>query len=91
MTSALVNMRLSLAPQRVERSMGNTSYYFDTKLGAHVVEHVDTSDDGRCDKALFYGPDARAMAYVFARTYYGSSVAALTAEEQSKIAEALNA
>jgi hypothetical protein len=46
-------------------------YKTDDGSEGWVVEHCDPDDDGRCDKAVFYGPEAERQAVDFLRYEYG--------------------
>jgi hypothetical protein len=46
------------------------AYKLSDGSGGWVVERCDPQDDGRCDKAVFYGPEAERQAADFLRYEY---------------------
>ena len=52
--------------------MKPTLYELTDGYGGCVVERCDPDDDGRCDKATFYGPEAERQARDFMVAEYGA-------------------
>jgi hypothetical protein len=50
-------------------------YMLDDGSNGWAVERCDTGDDGRCDKAIFYGPEGQRQASEFLDREYAASEA----------------